>query len=93
MFAGQVITGGMASESHCAAIVVLAKVGAGSVNVTVPGSGGVTVPGLQAYLTFRKPPIVTLITTPPCSKLVVVLSGVTVSSRNSIVPLAPAVHV
>ena len=74
-------------------IVVVANAGAGSMKATVPGSGGVTVPGLQANLTLRNPPIAALMMMPPTSAPVATLSGVRVSSRNSIVPLGPAVNV
>ena len=40
---------------------MLAKIGAGSISVIVPGSGGVTVPGAQRNCTLKIPPTRALI--------------------------------
>ena len=58
--------------------------GAGSMKSTVPGSGPVTVPGLQANLTLSNPPTTALMMMPPISAFAATLSGVRVSSRNRI---------
>ena len=54
----------------------------------IPGSGGVTVPGLHRNWMLKNPPIVALMTMPP----ELAASGL-VSSLNSMAPAGPAVQV
>ena len=68
---------------------VEAKSTAGSVSWMVSGGPGRTMPGLHPKRTVKNPPMVAVILMPAT----VADCGVTVSSRNSMAPAAPAVQV